>query len=172
MKPVKQQFNVYLYPDIIKRAKHKAIDDQLSLSDLVSCALGEYMNRSQPAASSSLRLQPIVHVTDMSASIRFYEALGAKVQMGSRDGDWALLTIGESEIGLLAHPANPEQGEGDVELCFECDSPLSKVETRLQTDGVEIVRGAGDEAFGEQLQVRAPGGMLNKINRLDSSTFG
>lgn len=61
-----------------------------------------------------LRLQPMVHVEDMAASAAFYEALGAQVVHGSRDGDWVLLRLGGAEIGLLAHPPNPEQGEGTV----------------------------------------------------------
>ena len=41
--PAKQQFNVYLPPDLIKRAKYRALDDQMSLSDLVERALTEFL---------------------------------------------------------------------------------------------------------------------------------
>jgi predicted HicB family RNase H-like nuclease len=37
--PKKQQFNVYLPPELIRRAKYRALDDQMSLSDLVEQAL-------------------------------------------------------------------------------------------------------------------------------------
>jgi len=167
MKESKQQFNVYLPPDLVASAKHLAIDEQLSLSELTCRALGKYMERNQP----TLKLQPIVHVADLRASIAFYEALGGTMLVGSRDGDWAQVRIGGAEIGLLAHPANPDQLEGEVELCFEYSEPLAELERKLSESGVTILRGAADEAFGEQLQIEAPGGMLVKINRIDFETF-
>ena len=43
----KQQFNVYLEPELIAAAKHRAIDEQLSLSDLVAKVLTAYLKGTQ-----------------------------------------------------------------------------------------------------------------------------
>ena len=39
----KQQFNVYLPPELIRRAKYRALDDQTSLSQLVETALIQFL---------------------------------------------------------------------------------------------------------------------------------
>ena len=43
----KQQFNVYLEPELIAAVKHRAIDEQLSLSDLIAKVLTTYLKGTQ-----------------------------------------------------------------------------------------------------------------------------
>ena len=117
-------------------------------------------------SNQPLKFMPIIHVKNMPDSVRFYEALGAKVVVGSRDGDWVQIRLGESEIGLLAHPPSP--GEGEIEIAFAYTNALAELQTTLESNGVAILRGAGDEAFGEQLQILDPDGRKVKINVIET----
>jgi predicted HicB family RNase H-like nuclease len=47
----KQQFNVYLPPALIRRAKHAAVDEMVSLSALVEQALMDHLDRLQEGGS-------------------------------------------------------------------------------------------------------------------------
>ena len=91
---------------------------------------------------------------------------------GSRDGDWVQVSVGGAEVGLLAHPANPEQGEGDVELNFRSTEPLENIAERAERAGVIIASLVSDEAFGRQLQLRTADGLLIKINEIDPELIG
>lgn len=41
---LRKQFNVYLPPALIRRAKYRALDEQTSLSDLVERALERFLS--------------------------------------------------------------------------------------------------------------------------------
>lgn len=174
MGATRQQFNVTLSPELVRRVKHHAIDVQMSLSDLVAHALqAQLINREEPVSTPepALRLRPMVHVENMAASVEFYERLGGKVVHGSRDGDWVLLDVGGAQIGLLAHPPNPDQNEGVVELNFEAVEPLDGIEDRLRAAGVAITRPTSDEGFGRQLQISTPDGLLVKIDEMEPDLY-
>ena len=129
------------------------------------------MSHPSSRPGSGLSLQPMVHVEQMNAAVAFYEALGAIVAHGSRDGDFVMMQIGPSRLGLLAHPPNPEQDEGLVELNFDTGELLDAVEQRLRDAGVTIAQPVTDEGFGRQLQITTPDGLLIKINELDEGLY-
>lgn len=162
----RQQFNVSLSPDLVRRVKHRAVDDQLSLSDLVERALEAHLAR------PDVVLAPMVHVAETGPAVDFLTALGAALRDGSRDGDFARLGLGDAEVTLLAHPPNPEQGEGVVELNFTATGDLAALEERVAAAGVEVVRPTTDEGFGRQLQLRGPDGLLVKVNELEPALYG
>ena len=119
-----------------------------------------------------VKLQPMVHVASMPEAVDFYAAFGARVLHGSRAGDFALLELNGSELSLLAHPPNPAQDEGQVELNFVSSGPLSELEEQLRSAGMQIITPTSDEGFGRQLQVASPDGLLVKINELDAELYG
>ena len=71
----------------------------------------------------------------------------------------------------MAHPPNPEQDEGTVELNFVTEEDLGRVEARLRERGVRVVSPASDEGFGAHLHVAGPDGQLVKMNRLEPEPY-
>ena len=114
-------------------------------------------------ADLGLKPQPMIHVENMADALRFYEALGAKLLFGSRDGDWAMIEFSGSRLGLLARP--PGDGKKEtVELQFTSDQPLDSVEERVHAvDPGFIERRTSDEAFGRMLKLQTPDGLLIKV---------
>lgn len=53
-----------------------------------------------------LVLQPLVHVTDLPATVAMFEALGAELVQGSRDGDWT-----PSTTDCSTQPGTNEQSQ-------------------------------------------------------------
>lgn len=104
----------------------------------------------------------MVHVEDMATSLDFYRTLGATTERGGPDDDFALLRLADgSELSLLAHPPNPEQHEGEVELNFEVEP--EELEALAGSD--YAVGAVSPTQFGRQLILRSPGGLLIKLNQ-------
>ncbi len=125
-----------------------------------------------PLADFTLAIQPMVHVRSMADSIAFFEALGAELVFGSRDGDWVLLQIGGGTMSLLGHKPSADS-PWPVELQFTCATQLETIEEHLREVAPGIIeRGTADEAFGKMLQLRTPDGLLVKVLQLDRELIG
>ena len=119
------------------------------------------------AGGFGLRVQPMAHVADMAAALAFYEALGARLVFGSRDGDWALVRFEDTLLSLLARAPGDGRME-TVELQFTSTASLEAIETHLRSiDPAWIDRGVADEAFGRMLKLTTPDGLLIKVLELD-----
>jgi len=116
-----------------------------------------------------LLFRPIVRVTDLAAAITFYEHLGAEVVHGGPEADYVLVQLGTVQVGLIAHPG--WAGPGAVELNFSAALPLDELERQLRGRGVTVARSMHNTAFGPQLHVCAPDGLLIKIGQLEPDDY-
>src|SRR5262249_51321115 len=118
----KQQFNIYLSPDLIRAVKHAAVDAGGSLSDFVAEALARHIRSpqgaqgagphpSEPSAEGSipaLTLMPVVYVHQLASVLPFYHALGFHFAAGDRAGEWVELRLGSAILMLhrSEHPSS------------------------------------------------------------------
>jgi predicted lactoylglutathione lyase len=167
----KQQFNVYLSPALVRQVKHRAIDDEQSLSGFVEGALRDYLSRREEGKDDKqpmLTPVPIVYVTDMSASLAFYKALGFKAQ---HEGEmWSELRSSAARLALHGAESLPT-GQLRVELSLTAHDKLETVMDRLQEAGVTVTNEIADEAFGRSLPIRDPDGLPIQINEHDPKRY-
>jgi hypothetical protein len=123
--------------------------------------------KKSPAERISLPLQfrPIVSVTDMSASVTFFEQLGAEVIHGRPGSDYVLMQVGLVQLGLVCEHSVAAQTA--VELNFATTYPLAELEQHLRTQDVPVAERVHDTDFGPQLHLRTPDGLVIRITQLD-----
>ena len=159
----KQQFNIYLPSDLIRRIKHAAIDKDKSLSVFVEELLGARVDEPQ-TAPRALTLMPIVYVRSMAGSLRFYQALGLTIR---HEGDtWSELSLGDAVLAL--HRGDPKaSGASPMGLAFVSHGPLESLLERLRQSGIDQPLEIVDEAYGRSVRLRDPDGLGIQINEHD-----
>jgi len=116
-------------------------------------------------------VMPIIYVTDIEASVRFYSALGLTERRRSRSDNWVELA---GEGGLLAlHRSTGENRptNGRVELSLATTEPLERVREALVNADITSAGSVMDEAFGRSLVVTDPDGLEIQINEHDHELY-
>ena len=110
-----------------------------------------------------MKVMPIRYVADMSASAKFYAALGLAGGDESRSGNWIELQGSSGLLGLHIARSSEQDVPGAVELSFVADDPLEQVADRLAGAGFD--RGViVDENFGRSLRVLDPDGEIGRAH--------
>jgi hypothetical protein len=117
-----------------------------------------------------MKVMPIRYVADMSASTRFYAALGLAGGDESRSGNWIELQGSGGLLGLHTARSSEQDVPGAVELSFLADEPLEEIAERLSGAGFD----SGlilDENFGRSLRLVDPDGIAVQVNEHDSTLY-
>jgi hypothetical protein len=110
-----------------------------------------------------MRLQPIVYVTDMAVSTKWYsQLLDAAPTVASEH--WSTFAVGGSPLAL--HLVDQSLSAGNVELSLVADEPLEQIADRLTPH-----RSIAEEPFGRSLVMADPDGTLIQVNEHDPNLY-
>lgn len=116
-------------------------------------------------------VMPIVYVTDVSASVRFYSALGFTERRRSRSDNWVELAGDGGRLALHRTTGGNRPSKGRVELSLSTTEPLDHLRDVLVHAGIASVGPVIDEAFGRSLVVTDPDGLEIQINEHDHELY-
>ncbi|MGH8885557.1 MAG: hypothetical protein ACRDYX_10380 [Egibacteraceae bacterium] len=167
----KQQFNVYLDPELVRATKRASLDRDQTLSDFVADALRAHLQapagpRHDPRPGDLTPL-PVLFVRNMRASLGFCRALGLRLWARSRNGRWAELAAAN---GMIALHVTDHEADQHIELAFECHGPLEPLAERLKAAGF-TVEDIVDEGFGRSMSVHEPNGFVLRIDEPDPDLY-
>jgi len=111
---------------------------------------------------------PVVYVTDIGTSARFYELLGLACQIRGEDGEWrwAYLKCGDVGLLLASGVSVLSADPGPVLLYLRTDD-ISQIENALKDGGMHVEHlGYPDHAPGGELKVVDPDGHCLMIGQI------
>jgi predicted enzyme related to lactoylglutathione lyase/predicted DNA-binding protein len=177
----KQQFNIYLPPELIREVKHASVDTGGSLSDYVTEALEAYIHGQRASEQAEIsrrarRLTPltIVYVRDVARALPFYQALGFEIALRERTGDWVQLRMGDAVLGLHKgeEASQRERGmKGVIQFSLIVHDRLENLLERLDAAGFSTSHPIIDESFGRSVQLEAPEGLLIQADELEIDLY-
>jgi catechol 2,3-dioxygenase-like lactoylglutathione lyase family enzyme len=115
-----------------------------------------------------MNVMPIRYARDVDAAIRFYAALGLRVDIRSRSKHWAELA--SAGAGMMAIHIAGADDAGDCELAFEAQEPLEKVVARLTEAGF-APQPIVDENYGRSVRVQDPDQVWVQVNEHDRELY-
>jgi hypothetical protein len=168
----RQQFNVSLPEDVIRRVKHAAIDEDVSLSQYVENALLDYARpvdkrRGGGRPDNQLTMMPIVYSSDVDKLSAFFERLGGQPRLRKHRDGWIELILGRALIAM--HRAAPEFKPEEVELTLVYAGKLETLRDELK-EHVEI-SDIRDVEYGRFMIATAPTGFRIQITELDHELY-
>ena len=109
-----------------------------------------------------MKLLPIVYVTDMDRSVRFFQLLGFRARAVS--DFWSKLDAGPgATLGLHASTAPLDAGT-QVELALVADRPLEEISRLASDHQIDVAREIRDEIFGRSIVLTDPDGLAIQVN--------
>lgn len=110
-----------------------------------------------------MTLMPMIFVTDMDRSVKFYTALGGFDVLEQSDA-WSELSVGAGAV-IALHAADQLPHEtARLGLNLNTEEPLEKVVARLREQGVTTAAGIREEDFGRAVVFHDPDGLSVQIN--------
>lgn len=168
----RQQFNVSLPDDVIRRAKHAAIDDDVSLSQYVENALLDYARpvdkrRGGGQTEHQLTMMPIVYTSDVDRLSGFFERLGGQPRLRKHRDGWMELILGRALVAM--HRLAPEFEPEAVELTLVYSGRLETLRDEIH-DEIEV-SDIRDVEYGRYMIATAATGFRIQITELDHELY-